>query len=293
MSTSAVAAEEHPRSPSLEYVAHFRTGPPPFNTPADFIIRTPQGTDWHVSAALLSYASPFFRDLVREPTSSTTRFVLEIPESDAVLEALLRFAYPGPDPVLHDLDDVTEAYAAAQKYQLGATVQALERAMLAPRFTASEPLRVYAVARRLGLEDIADAAAFSACKTPPAAWPFCEELAQISAAQYHELLVYHRRRGALAVQALQTHDLGAPCARCGKPWAKKYRSKAGKVLLEAPADVRVFEVEFVAKLARDISCKECSYSMLQALRPDGSLSKLKAVVERLPLSVVSEPSGTA
>ncbi|GJE98358.1 hypothetical protein PsYK624_145870 [Phanerochaete sordida] len=87
MSTS-VAGEEHPRSPSLEYVGHFRTGPPPFDTPASFIIRTPQGTDWHVSAALLSYESPFLRDLVYEPTSSTTRFALESPESKTIFRAL-------------------------------------------------------------------------------------------------------------------------------------------------------------------------------------------------------------
>lgn len=217
-------------------------------------------------------------------------FVFAVPESDALLETLLRFAYPVADPVLYDLDDITDALAAAQKYQFAAAAQALERMLLAPRVIASEPVRVYAIARRLGLDGAADAAAFHACATAPVHWPFCAELADISAAQYHALLAYHRRRAALALQALHAHDLAGPCAACGKFWAKKFRSKAARALRDAPADLRVFEVGFVARLARELKCKECSHSMLQALRPEGSLPKLKAIVERLPLSVLEAQS---
>ncbi|EKM56260.1 uncharacterized protein PHACADRAFT_253291 [Phanerochaete carnosa HHB-10118-sp] len=276
--------ESRPKSLSVELVGHCRTGPAPFDIPADFIIRTPQETNWHVSAAILSFTSSFFRDLPREPPNPDGPFVLAVSESDAVLEAILRFSYPGPDPILHDLDDVTEAYAAAQKYQLNAATQALQLMLLAPRFVEAEPVRVYAIARRLGVDDVADAAALYACKTPPSHWPFCDEFAHITAAQYHDLLVYHRRRGAMG------QELGEPCRRCGKQWAKKYRTKAARALVDAPASVWVFEIEFVAKFARDLECKECSHSMLQALRPDGTLSKLKVVVERLPLSVIQGAS---
>ena len=276
----------HSRSSSLEFIAYTKTGPPPFNVPADFIIRTPQGTDWHVSAAILAFASPYFRALPRDPPAPGAPFVLAVPESDALLEALLRLAYPLPDPPLCDLDDVAAAHAAARKYALGAAQDALARMFFAPRFVAREPLHVYALAARLGLPDAADAAAFHACKSSPAAWPPCAELAHISGAQLHALLVYHRRRAALALQALQGADLGARCERCGKRWAKKYRARAARVLRDAPTDLRVFEVGFVAKVARGVGCGECSHGMLQALRPEGALAKLKAEVEGLPLSVI-------
>ena len=74
----------HSRSSSLEFVAYTKTGPPPFNVPADFIIRTPQGTDWHVSAAILAFASPYIRALPRDPPPPGAPFVLAVPESDAL-----------------------------------------------------------------------------------------------------------------------------------------------------------------------------------------------------------------
>lgn len=233
-SASSLVPAKRERSPSLELVSYLRTGPPPFDREADFIIRTPQTTRYHVSAGILSFASPFFRDLPRIAPTPAEPFILDVPEQDATLEIILRLTYPIPDPVLHDLDDLCEAYIAAQKYQLDAATAALRKMLLLPRFVEEEPLRVYALACRFGFKEEADVASNFACKSSPQAWPVCDEFEHITGAQYHELMLYHRRRGMAAVQVLQGQELCVECLECGKLWSKKYRKQVARLLLDAP-----------------------------------------------------------
>lgn len=122
---------------------------------------------------------------------------------------------------------------------------------------------MYALARRFGLDDEAHAAALHACRAPPQAWPFCDELAHISAADYHALLVFHRRFADEALQLFQAYNRGGEsCGGCGKLWAKKYRAKAARVLADTPTSERVFLVSLSPSLqrtwsARIVCCKRC------------------------------------
>lgn len=281
---AASGSGQYERSPSLELTSYMRTAPVPFDKHGDLIIRTAQDTRYHVSSAILSFASPFFRNLPGAPPDEDVEATLVVPEQDATIEILLRLTYPIPDPVLYDLDDFTEAYVAAQKYNLEVATEALKKML--SRFTEDEPLRVYAIARRFGLEKEADIAANNACRSSPQDWPHCEEFEHITAAQYHELLQYHRRRGIAATQLLQWDELCPPCSECGKQWSKKWRKQASRMLMEAPTSDRIFSTAYVARFANDLDCMECSHSILQALRPNGPLSKLKASIDALPSNVV-------
>lgn len=255
-----------------------RLAPFPFNNPSDFVIRTCNGTPFNVSAIILSLASPFFNDLPRDPPNPAEEFVFDVPETDLPIETMLRFAYPVPDPILYDLDDIVEAFLCAKKYQVQLATTALGRMLLAPRFIEVEPVRVYAIARRFELSEIWDLAAFHACKTSRD-WPYYEDFTHISGAQYHALNAYHRRRGAEAVRLLENTTLcEEPCTRCGKKWEVKYKKRAEQVLIEAPTSDKAFSNAFVAKCAADMGCITCSHDILQAMAPKGSLSKLKSKV---------------
>ncbi|KAI0699041.1 hypothetical protein C8T65DRAFT_660180 [Cerioporus squamosus] len=72
------------------------------------------------------------------------------PESDFVLEVLLRFIH-FEEPVLLDLDDIVDVLEAATKYEIHIAIQGLTKAL--PRFLDKDPLRVFSVGRRVFLAD--------------------------------------------------------------------------------------------------------------------------------------------
>lgn len=277
-----------------------RRAAPPFDEPADFVLSTPHNMHFHVSAALLRLASPYFAALTRSPAyrGAPAPFVLDVPESDAALETVLRLTYPVPAPVLHDLHDLADALAAAQKYELRAAQAALRAMLLLPRFVAREPLRVYALARRFGLDAEANAAAVHACRTPVRDWPVCEELDDITGRQYYDLLAFQRARGAAAVRLLRAAQLSA-CKNQTCPiacWVPAYRARAEEALLAAPTSDTVFSIRFVAhefldeldELGREPDeCWACGHlHPLELLAPEESLSKLRDAIDSLPITVV-------
>ncbi|KIP01767.1 hypothetical protein PHLGIDRAFT_32444 [Phlebiopsis gigantea 11061_1 CR5-6] len=253
-----MATPEGSRSPSVELVSYIRTAPAPFNRPGDFIIRTAQDTRYHVTLAILSFASSYFRDLPDIERNEDNEVVLAVPESDAVVETLLRLIYPMPDPVFCDLDDLTDAYVAAKKYKLDSATQSLQKMLI--RFVESDPLRVYALARRFDLDEEANIAARRACLSATQAWPQCEEFNHISAAQYHDLLQFHKRRGQAAAHLVKIKPLCEPCWVCGKKWSKPWKKCAARLLVEAPSSERMFTPDLLGELALDPSPEWLPYA---------------------------------
>ena len=276
-------APKRKRSPSVEFISWKRVAPFPFNEPGpdDFVIRTQQNTYFHVSSTILSLASPYFRDLISKLRLAEAPLTLEVPESQTSIETILRLTYPIPDPVIMDLDDVTDAYTAALKYKLGLATASLRRMFILPRFIEREPLRVYALSVRFELEEEVNLAAFHACKLSLEQWPDCEELDYISGSQYHALLVHHRRRGTEAVRLLQALSLASSC-RCGRNWMDDYKNKAVDFMSKAPASDYVFSAEFIVDFARDLSCIRCSNAALQLTKLQGPFAQLKQDVMSIP-----------
>ncbi|OBZ77386.1 hypothetical protein A0H81_02746 [Grifola frondosa] len=209
---------------------------------------------------------PFFAErlVFRKSTPTTQSFPVEIEleESDVVLETILRFTYPLPEPVLLDLDDVCDAYQAATKYQLLKAMQALRRTFLAPRFVDSEPVRVYAIAKRFDMEEVAEIAAKQAMKFPPI-WPDCEEFKDMSAQDYHALISMHRARGRAASACLddpQLKEILRECSSCANSrrfWWKRYVEKARPMLMEAPTSDIICRAGFVAEMVDAVPCRYC------------------------------------
>ena len=121
--------------------------------------------DFRVHKFILSLASPVFKDMFAFPQPSNQNHneqldipIVDVPDSPTVLDAILRFVYPGVrPPAFTDLSTVSSLLFAADKYDIVSMRPALKDALRS--FIDAEPFRVYIVASRLGFMEEAKAAA--------------------------------------------------------------------------------------------------------------------------------------
>jgi hypothetical protein len=78
---------------------------------ADFVLRSGLPvTDFHVHRLLLSLASPFFDQMLSLPQPSPKELVkipvVEVSEAPEILQLLLQFVYPAPNPIIDDDLDI-------------------------------------------------------------------------------------------------------------------------------------------------------------------------------------------
>lgn len=197
-----------------------RIARPPFDKPsADLILRSSDGVDFRVFKWILSDASQVFAGMFSLPTpppehidvtSSSGHLVHQPPpppvvpvtEDSDTLEALLRLCYPlSVVPDYAQFETLKPVVAAAHKYQVAHALRILEPRM--KFFAAQQPVRVYAFATRYDLPDIARDAARNFLFAPDTLVS-APELADISGAAYHRLLMYHRQCTTHIVHELRT-----------------------------------------------------------------------------------------
>ncbi|KAI0328709.1 hypothetical protein GY45DRAFT_958965 [Cubamyces sp. BRFM 1775] len=187
----------------------------PFNIPTvGLILRTSDNVAFHVRAGILAESSPVFYDMFAlstqistdeshgakgasdtspsSPTSSSPAAVPEVPENSNTLDALLRICYPISNPTFCDLDVMKPVLAAAHKYQMGFVLETLGIRLV--ELARDVPLRVYAIAIRYDMDDVARTAARQFLRhdwNPAGGHP--AELDDISGSAYHRLLAYRRK----------------------------------------------------------------------------------------------------
>ena len=174
-----------------------------FNWPdGDIILRATHGTEtrhFRVHKLFLSFSSPVFNDMFRvpqPPTPSATSNgvdVIDITDPPRALELILRFVYPSVDvPVIENLTVLSEALVLADKYDIK-----VARARLRSPFreyATTEPLRAYAIACRLGLEEEKKiASSYTTSIHLPGLDELPEEFDHIPATEYHRLILLHAR----------------------------------------------------------------------------------------------------
>lgn len=165
----------------------------------DVILRCTHGSDsrdFRLHKLFLSFASPVFKDMFKlsQPSSvaASDIDVVDVIDPPTILELLLRFIYPCPPPVIDNLALLTEVLVLADKYDVEAA-----RARLRPslaEFAKTEPLRVYAIACRLGLEEekkTASSYTTSIDLSTLAQLP--DEFKSVSAMEYQRLIRLHAR----------------------------------------------------------------------------------------------------
>ena len=180
----------------------------------DVILRSTHTTgsrDFRVHKIFLSFASPVFRDMFKlpqPPSPASEVDIVVLSDPPQVLELILRFIYPCPSPVISDLTLLPEMLILADKYDIEVV-----RSGLRPSFTELakiEPLRVYAIACRLGFEDeMKIASSHTLSINLPTLTRLPDEFKLIPATEYHRLIHLHARYRD-AILGVVTESLPTP-----------------------------------------------------------------------------------
>ncbi|PIL24761.1 hypothetical protein GSI_12647 [Ganoderma sinense ZZ0214-1] len=171
---------------------------------ADIVFRSSDDVFYKLHKLVLSLASDFFNDMFELPQPMTELNpsarptddqehdglpVIPVSEPSSVLTPLFLLCYPleSPDPDLTTITQVRAVLEAAIKYDARKAVK-ITRGRLR-ELMPSAPLRVYAIACRLGFEDDARDAA-KEVHAQKARDGYVEELEDIPFGAYHRLLYY-------------------------------------------------------------------------------------------------------
>ncbi|KAF9643895.1 hypothetical protein BDM02DRAFT_1281339 [Thelephora ganbajun] len=191
-----------------------------FNWPnGDIILRATHGNDsrdFRVHKLFLSFASPVFKDMFKlpQPSSATSTVdIIDVTDPPGALEVILRFIYPSTDPpAINDLTLLTEVLVLADKYDIGVARSQLRRSL--SEFARTEPLRVYAIACRLGFEDEMKIASSRTTSIHlPGLTELPDEFKLIPATEYHRLILLHARYRKEVEAIASNHPPGVPQAK--------------------------------------------------------------------------------
>lgn len=200
----------------------------PFDDPnADAILRSSDNTDFRVIRNFLSYGSDFFKDLFALPQATEGGGnemkdglpVIRVTERGKILEMLLLMCYPMgavDPPVLEDVEEINALLEAAIKYNVERVEKRARRMLLGPRFLAVDPLRVFAIACRLGLEEDARVAARATLNQSIFKRPYGPELDFVTARKLCQLEEYRMECIAAARKAVDNQSWldGLPFSPC-------------------------------------------------------------------------------
>ncbi|EJF65438.1 hypothetical protein DICSQDRAFT_39144, partial [Dichomitus squalens LYAD-421 SS1] len=131
---------------------------------ADFIFRSSDDVDFRVYKVILPKASSVFRTMLdlpqlpsSNPNSTDESHVVKLTEDAKTLQHVFRLCYPTEHPNITPFDDIHAVLEAARKYEIKCITTNLRWSLA--RIIPKGPLRMYAVAYMLQLEDVARDAA--------------------------------------------------------------------------------------------------------------------------------------
>ena len=144
---------------------------------------------------------------IPQPSTSTTSNgvdIVDVTDPPRALELILRHVYPSAtSPVVDDLTTLSEALVLADKYDIEVARSRLRSSFTG--FAKTEPLRAYAIACRLGLEDeMKVASSHTTSIHLPGLAELPDEFKHIPATEYHRLILLHSKYRK-EVEAIATH----------------------------------------------------------------------------------------
>ncbi|KAF9780009.1 hypothetical protein BJ322DRAFT_304149 [Thelephora terrestris] len=263
---------------------------------ADFILRSSApATDFHVHRLLLSLASPFFDHMLSLPQPSSREQakipIVEVYEPPEILQLLLQFIYPTPDPTIdNDLDALILVLHAAIKYDVLPAIESLRKQLVSESYLQQSPTRIYAIASRYELEEEAKLASRHTLGVNILDAPLSEELRYISAYSYHRLLALHHSRAQAAKGLLRLRG-DVKCMECngtygafseGPKWWLDFQGRAAEELSARPTTQVIFTMEFLSKSFQRVECRKCPLSLLESW---SFLEDLRRQIDELPFTV--------
>lgn len=130
------------------------------SSPGDCVLCSSDGVQFKVYRNILSLASTVFADMFSMPQPSTTSELsnsdaIQLTEDSHVLHALLTLLYPIDLPIIDSYDLAADLIVACDKYGINVNLLKphLNQSLQNKEGLGTDPLGVYAVAWRLGLEE--------------------------------------------------------------------------------------------------------------------------------------------
>jgi BTB/POZ domain len=260
---------------------------------ADIVLQTTDGgsvDEFCVHTCILAAASPFFRDMFKLPQGG--KIIVEIPvsESSTVLDTLLRFVYPIPDPTITSFEELAPVLEAAIKYDFIAVINALRKQLISPHLLQTSPIRVYALACRYELDEESKIASRYTLGINMFDGPPMEDLRYITGYSYHRLFNFHRQRSKAAQNLLQI-PTNIKCMQCngsvytlhGSPkWWFEFEKAAKAELAVRPTTDVIFGMEFLFNVTKATECSRCPESVLDSWK---FLRDLKGSIDALPATL--------
>ncbi|KAJ7746125.1 hypothetical protein DFH07DRAFT_832893 [Mycena maculata] len=175
--------------------------------PADFILRSSDGVDFHVHQDILKFSSTCFDGMftaVRNGTSNLSRDwkpVILLPEPHPVLRLLLTLAYPAVlvsqySLTQADLDVFVDTYKAAGEYRFMNVQQLLDQMLDNSSLIEAHPHRLFAIGRICDVHSVVRKAALCTLRSTLhprlAAFP---EMRRLSWDEAQKLPVFHHMCG--------------------------------------------------------------------------------------------------
>lgn len=280
------------------------TAKAPFDNQAvdcDIILRSSDGVNFHVFKLILSLVSPVFQGMFMLPQDISQSDVSSVPivpmaESSTILESLLLLCYPAATPTFNSLEDAKAVLDAARKYVM---ITALSRAkdLVFGQFMPVDPLGLYALSCMFGWQQHARMAATQTLgiNLKDLGRPGSEfaGMRDISAFDYHKLLVYHYDCGVVA-QAVgeslswlgsSSNDMcmwrcgsGRACAsvrslhiaKLGRllitPWFDEYIVSSGKELYARPCESILLEsASYNRAINKALACSYCRSTVVESM----------------------------
>ena len=233
---------------------------------------------------MLSLPQPSPKEPARIP-------IVEVSEAPEILQPLLQFIYPVPNPIIDDdLNTLIMVLHAAIKYDVLPAIDSLRRQLVSQHYLQQSPTRIYAIASRYELEEETRLASKHTLGINLLDAPLSEELRYISAFSYHRLLALHHTRAQAAQGLLRLRD-DVKCMECdgtygafseGPKWWLDFRRRAVEELSARPTTAVIFTMEFLSRSFQQVGCRKCPLSLLESW---SFLEELRRKIDELPATV--------
>ncbi|KAG2125313.1 hypothetical protein DEU56DRAFT_574907 [Suillus clintonianus] len=226
----------------------------------DIILRSSNGVDFHVFKLILSLVSPVFKKMFTLPQPDVSSVpVIPLTEGSTTLESLLLLCYPATTPTFNSLDDAKAVMEAARKYDMQAALDCAGDLTIV-QFLPDHCLELYALSCRFGWQHHAQTAAFRALEIKDLGRPSngFNGMKDITADDYHRLLVYHYKcgdavqkvgtslswlqlsSGEVGIASFRTREIGRMVMK-NVPWFDEYLVLSGKELSARPCESTLLE----------------------------------------------------
>ncbi|EJT98204.1 hypothetical protein DACRYDRAFT_83945 [Dacryopinax primogenitus] len=234
-----------PSTPQLENI--FSEG--------DCILRSIDSQDIRVYRRILIEASMFWKHLFSLPQSQpdvdpadpeSAVPIVDCTERGRTLKLLLQLIYPVPKPKFRTFAQIEPVLEAAHKFEMDAALQHLAGILREAHFIQLDPVRVYALACRYDLPELARLSSSFTLRSD------LEQTAEesvfgLSAISFLRLLQFRDTRAAQITAILTERAPPSPCEQCKIAWASNWLRLALEEVCRRPVSDTIFGLSFVTK----------------------------------------------